>query len=378
MVVKGSRLFVDAREQIEVIDVVDRRHLRPEGSIPTGASGGSFFRDEYVWSIDEVLTVHRLGSTMSVPVLGETGILVWSQAQLQAGVLYGLGAKGFFSMSVRDPGLTAPQNYLPGSYSGWRLVDADRVYVYSQSLVVSIHQLASGNLLGSIDLTGQTSREDDRIVEAIVQDDILCIVVKGRISKSYELFVVDVGQPQDPQIVGHLLREGDPRVFVRGVHWLEGPHLAVVADGFNASPDGIVDIIDVSWPQRPQFVSQTRINSPVGEVTANHGFLYVATDEGIVVLDARDLSQPTAVAQFGASLQSYQQYVDLVVKDHVMYAMSRNRMEIVDVSNPRRPRPIATRGHLSTNYAERLLAGDGVLYAIMNYGIQALPLHAAR
>ena len=375
MLIRGSRLFVSAQEQIEVIDVVDRRHLQPEGSIYTGGRKGSFFRDEFVWSIGEKLTVHRIGKTMAVPLVGESSILIWSQVQLQSGRLYAVGAKGFFSMSVQDPKLASPQVYLPGSYSGNRVVDDDRVYVhswYDMGLVVKIYSLVRGDLLGEVDLTPHAVRKDDRIVVAHAKGDHLYVVVSDQINTRYQVLVIDVGHAGTPQVVGQVLREGEPRLYVRGSLLFQDQRLAVVSDG--TGPGGAVDIIDLSAPHQPNLISHTTILDPAGKITFDKGFLYLDTYEGILVLDAREPTQPRQVALFG---ERGHQYTDLVVKNGILYAMLRERMEIVDVRYPQRPRLIARRGHLSTNHAERLFAGDEVLYAVMNYGLQVLPLHAS-
>jgi hypothetical protein len=122
-------------------------------------------------------------------------------------------------------------------------------------------------------------------------------------------------------------------------------------------------------------VSQTRLPSPEGAIAVDGSTLYVATAEGLVVLDARDRQQPRQVA-FLADPNI--RYDSLVVSRGVLYALSLVRMDILDVGNPHHPRLIATRGHLSSNWGRQLLLEKDFLIAMMDNGIQALPLHSSQ
>jgi hypothetical protein len=139
MTLRGSRLFVDLRSQVDVIDVADRRHLRPASSIQTGGRSGTFFQDDHLVNVGQSLTVHRIGNAMDVPLLGERGFqLLWASGQVDNGRLYAQGPAGLFAVNVRDPGLTGPQTYLPGSYTGTKLIDGNRIYVYERGLNIGI------------------------------------------------------------------------------------------------------------------------------------------------------------------------------------------------------------------------------------------------
>jgi len=369
----GNRLYADMNQQIEVIDVVDRRHLQPEGSIHVEVRNGSFIREGYLWSVGKKLTVHRLGDYMVVPLVGESGVLVWSRLQLHNRQLYGRGAKGFFALSVYDATLSSPLNYLPGSYQGTKLVQGDRVFVYDNELAVRIYHLSTGALLRSFDLTPYTVRADDRVVGVKAQENHLYVVVADRISTRYQIVVIEVGSGRDPRVAGSLMRDGEPRLYVRGLELVEDQRLVVIADGFRADLGGVVDVIDVSKPHQPSLLSHTAIDDPSGSVAVEGDFMYLNTYRGLAVLDARNPNQPRQVALFEIESRYYD---DLVVKHNVLYAMSRWSMDVIDVRYPPKPRLIATRGHLSTNAGDQLIAGDDVLYALMSYGIQVLPLHA--
>jgi hypothetical protein len=375
MTLRGSRLFVDLRSQVDVIDVADRRHLRPASSIQTGGRSGTFFQDDHLVNVGQSLTVHRIGNAMDVPLLGERGFqLLWASGQVDNGRLYAQGPAGLFAVNVRDPGLTGPQTYLPGSYTGTKLIDGNRIYVYERGLNIGIHNLATGHELGRIDLSNHAPRADDFVSRVGIQGHFLHVLVVDRAGSRYELFLVDVSSAQQPRVVGSLSREGDPNVYPRGMQLVDDA-LVVLADGYRSGLRGVVDIVDVSQPHRPKLVSQTRLPSPEGAIAVDGSTLYVATAEGLVVLDARDRQQPRQVA-FLADPNI--RYDSLVVSRGVLYALSLVRMDILDVGNPHHPRLIATRGHLSSNWGRQLLLEKDFLIAMMDNGIQALPLHSSQ
>lgn len=99
------------------------------------------------------------------------------------------------------------------------------------------------------------------------------------------LKIVDVSDPQQPQLLGKLNTPGDARdVRVRG-------DVAYIADW-----DPGLRVIDVSNPQQPQETSLLRIGR-TRQLALAGGFLYAAAgDSGLVIFDVDTPSSPLPVA----------------------------------------------------------------------------------
>jgi hypothetical protein len=68
----------------------------------------------------------------------------------------------------------------------------------------------------------------------------------------------------------------------------------------------------------------------------------------------------------------------LLIVGTTLYTTNPYRMSLIDISNPNRPQQIAVHGWVSENGCHGVLATPHHLITVMDNGIYAYPLHAAR
>jgi hypothetical protein len=148
--------------------------------------------------------------------------------------------------------------------------------------------------------------------------------------------VVDITRPEAPSLLdladmnGHgamrLAMDGDRLVAVNGGPWTLGDF-------------GCMAIFDVREPERPILRSVTRLPSLVRDVAAAGGYVFLAAgSEGVVVIDARDDSQPIVIAQVGTGW-----WVKSVTvhAGHLLVADVTFGLRVLDIAAPRTLREVA-------------------------------------
>lgn len=166
------------------------------------------------------------------------------------------------------------------------------------------------------------------------------------------LVIVDVSVPSSPSLVGTY----DTTGFANCV--TVSDNYAYVADdgkGIFDGSNGLV-IIDISNPASPTLVS-IYDNAYTYASAISGNYAYLATSEGLVILNISDLSLPIMESSYTTSGDSN----GIAVSDNLAYLADGNGLVIFDVSTPSSPKYI---GSYDGTYAYAVdVAGDYVYVA---------------
>ncbi|HIM93802.1 MAG TPA: hypothetical protein EYM49_02030 [Campylobacterales bacterium] len=125
---------------------------------------------------------------------------------------------------------------------------------------------------------------------------------------------------------------------------------AVVGDYLYTVNSGVMDILDISDASKPKKVSKVHLPWDVETLFAYKDYLYIGGERGVYIYDNSTPILPTSIAQF-----SHVQSCDpVVVSDDIAYVTlntgsscwnnrtDTNRLEILDVQDPKNPKLIKT------------------------------------
>ena len=113
-------------------------------------------------------------------------------------------------------------------------------------------------------------------------------------------------------------------------------------------------------------------------MTIQDDYIYLLADSRtrdvfpLLTINIRQPAEPRLVS----SVDLGDQLGSLVAKGNFLYATSWGALRVYDISHRANPRQVALQAWLSSNSAQRLLIGNGVLYAFMDQGLEVLTLHA--
>lgn len=202
--------------------------------------------------------------------------------------------------------------------SGWMTAATAACYDYS----------ANPRLAGRLDLAFHTGHR-------VALDGSLAYVT----SYSTGLYVVDVSDPDAPEIVGELATPGDSALDVA----LDGTHVYV------ADLDVGTYIIDVSEPTAPVLVATVSSAEGAFELGIEGTTLCVATgDGGLQIVDITDPSAPQilTVLPFTNNVRS------VIVENSLAYVIEAAQgLWVVDVSNPSAPSVIGSAPYYANDMA---------------------------
>ena len=125
---------------------------------------------------------------------------------------------------------------------------------------------------------------------------------------------------------------------------------AVVGDYLYTVNSGVMDILDISDASKPKKVSKVHLPWDVETLFSYKNYLYIGAETGVYIYDNSNPILPTSIAEF-----SHVQSCDpVVVSDDIAYVTlntgstcwnnrrDTNRLEILDVQNPKKPKLIKT------------------------------------
>ena len=125
---------------------------------------------------------------------------------------------------------------------------------------------------------------------------------------------------------------------------------AVVGDYLYTVNESVMDILDISDASKPKKVSKIHLPWDVETLFAYKDYLYVGAESGVYIYDNSNPMMPTSIADF-----SHVQSCDpVVVSEDIAYVTlntgsscwnnrtDTNRLEILDVANPKEPKLIKT------------------------------------
>ncbi len=215
---------------------------------------------------------------------------------------------------------------MPGSAKG---VHINGNYAYVAALgtglqVVDISDPQNPIIAGSVDMPYSGRAWDVFVKEgfAYVTNDVGTFD-----NQHFRLEVIDIGNPQNPVIIGSTGANG----FPEDIHVMD--NYAYVA--WHASTlDGGLKIFDISSPQSPLFLSSINTGSmSLMGVSVNGSYAYVANGwNSLEVFDISDPQNPISVSS-----------IDIIaptavhVEDGYAYVAGSESFEILDVSNPQNP-----------------------------------------
>ena len=192
------------------------------------------------------------------------------------------------------------------------------------------------------------------------------------------LRVIDVSDPTKPREVGHYdeLRSASA-VCVDGSH-------AFVGDA--AGGVWALDVSDTSQLRRVAFLDTPRVL----ETDCSHPYAYVATTDGLLVIDIAAPTLPSIVASADIHVDSAYIHTDAVFLSGSYAYLASAGLQVLDITNPMQPTPIALRNALSHPEFEsytfdlpeeaspyRICVSESIAYALTETGLHVIGLSQA-
>lgn len=143
------------------------------------------------------------------------------------------------------------------------------------------------------------------------------------------LRIIDVNIPQAPTEVGFLPSSGIRHVGADGRY-------AYFENG------GYLRIIDVSNPHSPFEAASVKVKGWSGEITAASGYAYL-TGGPVGSFEIISVATATSARLIGTHYRILGRAYETVVSEGLVYAITGNEFQIVDVSNPAAPIGLGSR-----------------------------------
>jgi alpha-tubulin suppressor-like RCC1 family protein len=141
--------------------------------------------------------------------------------------------------------------------------------------------------------------------------------------------------------------------------------------GCNRGWRGRLEVVDITDPARPVWVSGLDLRDPVHRVQVRSDYIYVAAGLTLSVLT---VTNPTLPVLLGAC-QASAQIKSLQVKDQFVYALGDNLLDVIDVSHPAQPVLVGTfRDGLEVGISHSIQVADNFAYVATDVGLQVFDL----
>jgi hypothetical protein len=131
----------------------------------------------------------------------------------------------------------------------------------------------------------------------------------------------------------------DPQLIGRWPGYFRGPALGVAISGNLAYvAAGGMQVIDVTNPRAPRRVGWFNLSEAqqINKVSVSGSFAYVLDISALHVVDVSAPAKPTEVGKVNAGIT----YNLAVAEQHLYLAKGQQGLQIIDVSNPVRPRRV--------------------------------------
>lgn len=145
-----------------------------------------------------------------------------------------------------------------------------------------------------------------------------------------DLQIIDISNPANPQLIGsHSTSSYATDVTVKG-------NYAYVGLGFGgyfmSPPRGGLEIIDISDPANPQYITTYDNQSPTREVKVVGNYGYLTNGGGIEIIDLSDLTNPTLIESYETAGNA--EGIS-VAGEYIYIADSNNNLKILshDITN---------------------------------------------
>ena len=269
--------------------------------------------------------------------------LVDLEADLDAGLVYGVGQGGLMIYDVSSPadptllgGLPGPDSGNTGRYYRLELAGEGRVLTTHRDqglYVIDVSDPVTPEILTRVEVQGVEGM-------ALVDNILYMTNLFG------QLYTADVSSLKDPILIDELDGMSTPWDIV--VHGDVG----YISDG----QDGVV-VVDLSEPTVPVLIGAVDVGGGVQDIAVHGDALYAAAGGvGVVVLDASEPLAPTVhtILDYAGSVQS------VAVQDDILWAVDQEDVIAIDVADPLTPIPIGT--SLTPEFSMHVAAGDGVAW----------------
>jgi len=316
--VSGNKLFLTGEGDLgfKIIDIID-----PEAPLLVGSyNSGNGFNGAVIYSNYAYLTssgsMHIVNiSDFANPTLERTNSYGADKLEIAGDFIYEVRrCSGLMILNIIHPLTPFPRS----SYDAfWYInnVHISEPYAY----------VATGWPHG-LHILDISSPERPAIVGSFEPEmGLECANVAGNYAYGIEgvtLFkVIDITDPENP------VETGECHV------WQVGQKITI-HDGYAFVIDRNFDIVDISNPQQPTFITTVLTPGNVKSVSVSGNYLYAAdSDSGLFVYDFTDPYNPERIAKFWISQTSFLEGV-FTVGDIAYLAYSGEGFVILNISNP--------------------------------------------
>jgi hypothetical protein len=224
--------------------------------------------------------------------------------------------------SVETPG-DAKSVYVSGNYA---YVAADDEGLQ----VIDIINPESPEIVGSL-----TMQNSGRAWLVHVSDSYAYVV--SNLTGDFSLEAIDIGDPQNPASVSYFGAQGSPQ----DLH-VSGDYAYVVWEATSITGEqqaGGLKIIDISDPENPVRASYTSTGTGAQGVFASGNYAYVADGgwNGLLIFDVRNHQNPNNISTLDVD-----DATKLYVSGNYAYVAGSGDLQVIDVSDPYNPQSVGS------------------------------------
>ena len=341
------------------------------GDTPTGYTVGSIpFVNEsnnaLIQSSSFVFRDGRLGVGVSDPNTSLTvqGSVRWQHtaSPSRPGLTYGLGGINRFGFGTEIPtefidirggsliqqGGTASQTYAPSTVvgAGRNLEGGARAMDVAGNLAYVVTDNDAGDNFYILDVTNPRNPVEisrTSLSSSPIFESGRAITVSGRYayvgtidaSNTENFYVVDIGNPLDPQVVSVQMVAGGVRDLV-----VAGQYI-YLASNVN------LRVLDISDPTEPVEIDSLSLSNVINSLVVSGTYLYAVTDAGVGSPEQFriiDISDPLAISPI-SGFELGNNARDLAVRGQYAYIVTRTTaqtLRVLDISDPTEPTDVTT------------------------------------
>ncbi len=192
---------------------------------------------------------------------------------------------------------------------------------------------------------------DSRFHDILIKDDYAFVADFSEVSiGEQKLTILDISEPTIIREIAQIPNGGKPLAIQDNYVYAKGEHLE------DTSSVDWLNIIDISDIRKPKLVLHTNSFGAVLDADIQNNYLYIATDEGLVI---SDISNPVTPIELSRENVVARQFF---IQDSFVYYMGFQRVGMIDVLKVNNPKLVGISREI--RYATDIAYGDGYVYFV--------------
>lgn len=276
-------------------------------------------------------------SNLRLEVKGRIQNLSSLDVFVQGKYAYVTGWDGFHIIDISDPqnprlvsSLTTP--YLP----------AKRLFVFEsyayvadggKLLIINIEDPSNPHIVSTVDINPDFFSNEGLLWVGYVEDVYVSSSFAYVANGGQGISIIDISNPRTPRIVGSA-----PSDYAVGVY-VSNNYLYVVGNTLTSS-SGALTIMEIENPEHPNLLGHILTSGDAKDVYVSGNYAYVANGlSGLQIIDVKNPAKPSIVGNYDRFFETVEGVY--VSGSHAYLAKGWGGLEVINIDNPSDPATVA-------------------------------------